>query len=64
MKINSIEVDTDLGRRTVQLSPTIDVDPTGDMPTHFLQAFTELLWNLMQQFARESSTFSAPKVEA
>lgn len=63
MKIKSIEVDTDLGRRIVQISPPIDVDPTGEMPSHF-GSLIELLWNVMRQVATDQKTFSAPKVEA
>jgi hypothetical protein len=63
VKIKSIEVDTDLGRRIVQISPPIDVDPTGEMPSHF-GSLIELLWNVMRQVATDQKTFSAPKVEA
>ncbi|HSX22296.1 MAG TPA: hypothetical protein VLE97_05925 [Gaiellaceae bacterium] len=63
MKIKSIEVDTDLGRRVVQVSPPIDVDPTGEMPPHF-RSLTELLWNVLRQVATDAQALSAPKAEA
>lgn len=50
MKIRSIEVDTDLGRRVVQLSSPLDVDPAGDMPPHF-RSLTEALWGVLREFA-------------
>jgi len=50
MKIKSIEVDTDLGRRVVQLSAPLDVDPAGDMPPHF-RSLTEALWGVLREFA-------------
>lgn len=63
MKIKSIEVDTDLGRRVVQISPPIDVDPTGEMPSHF-GSLIQVLWNVMRQVATDSQAFAAPKAEA
>lgn len=66
MKIRSIEIDTDLGRRVVQVSPPIDVDPTADMPPHF-RSLTELLWNVMRQVATTQEpllTSTSPKAEA
>jgi hypothetical protein len=65
MKIYSIEVETDLGRRVVQISAPLDVDPHGDMPPHF-RSLTELLWNVLRQVANQGSalTSSAPKAEA
>jgi hypothetical protein len=66
MKIYSIEVETDLGRRVVKLSAPIDVDPRGDMPTHF-RSLTEALWNVLQQVALhgdELATLAPPKAEA
>lgn len=63
MQINSIEIDTDLGRRIVKISPPINVDSTGEMPPHF-QSLIELLWNVMRQVATKPSEFQAPKVEA
>ena len=65
MKIYSIEVETDLGRRVVQISAPLDVDPLGDMPPHF-RSLTELLWNVLRQAAIQSSELAAaaPKAEA
>ena len=66
MKIYSIEVETDLGRRVVQISAApLDVDPLGDMPPHF-RSLTELLWNVLRQVAIQGPELaaSAPKAEA
>lgn len=48
MKIKSIEVDTDLGRRVVQVSAPMEVDPVGEMPPHF-RSLTEMLWSVLCQ---------------
>ena len=65
MKIYSIEVETDLGRRVVQLSAPLDVDPRGDMPPHF-RSLIEILWGVLQQVAIHGTDLaaSAPKAEA
>jgi hypothetical protein len=63
MQIKSIEVDTDLGRRVIQISPPLEVDPSGEMPPHF-RSLTELLWNVMRQVASQAPEFQLPKVEA
>ena len=63
MKIKSIEVDTDIGRRVVQISPPIEVDPTGEMPPNF-RSLTELLWNVLRHVATQADAFTAPKAEA
>lgn len=65
MKIYSIEVETDLGRRVVQLSAPLDVDPRVEMPPHF-RALTEVLWGVLQQVAINGSELAAaaPKAEA
>lgn len=63
MKIKSIEVDTDLGRRVVEISPPLDVDPTGEMPPNF-RSLTELLWNVLRQVAAQPLALTAPKAEA
>ena len=65
MKIYSMEVDTDLGRRVVQIAAPLDVDPRGDMPPHF-RSLTELLWNVLRQVADLGPELAAsvPKVEA
>ncbi len=61
MKIFSIEIQTDLGRRVVQLAAPIDVDPTGEMPPHF-RSLTELLWGLLREAAVQAPAL--PKAEA
>jgi hypothetical protein len=43
MKIHSMEVETDLGRRVVQLDILLDVDPQVDMLPLF-RSLTEMLW--------------------
>jgi hypothetical protein len=63
MKIYSIEVETDLGRRVVQLSAPIDVEPMGEMPSAF-RSLTELLWDVLHQVALQGPALSPPKVEA
>lgn len=65
MKIYSIEVETDLGRRVVQLSAPLDVDPSGNMPPHF-RSLIEVLWGVLQQVAIHGAALaaSAPKAEA
>jgi hypothetical protein len=65
MKIFSIEVETDLGRRVVQLVGPIEVNPLGDMPSHF-RSLTELLWNILHEVAVQDPalTAAAPKAEA
>jgi hypothetical protein len=65
MKIYSIEVMTDLGRRVVQVSAPFDVDPCGDMPPQF-RSLTELLWNVLRQVANQGAELAelAPKAEA
>lgn len=65
MKIYSIEVETDLGRRVVQLSPPLDVDPSRDMPAHF-RALIDVLWGVVQQVAIHGTDLAAtaPKAEA
>lgn len=62
MKIKSIEVDTDLGRRVVQVSPPIEVDLVGAMPSPF-RSLTELLWSVLCQVASEG-VLRASKGEA
>ena len=65
MKIYNIEVETDHGRRTVQFSPPLDVDPRGEMPPQ-IGSFPALLWGLIQQLAVNGAELaaSAPKAEA
>lgn len=61
MKIKSIEVDTDEGRRTVQLTAPIDVEPFGEMPPPF-RSLTDLLWNVICEVAMNPPP--VPKAEA
>jgi hypothetical protein len=66
MKIYSIEVETDQGRRVAQFSAPIDVDPLGgNMPPEF-RSFPELLWGILQQVALNGADLAAnaPKAEA
>jgi hypothetical protein len=65
MKIYSIEVETDLGRRVVQPSPPLDVEPLGDMPSHF-RSLTEVLWSVLREVAIQAPALAAaaPKAEA
>lgn len=65
MKIYSIEVGTDLGRRVVQIAAPFDVDLSGDMPPQF-RSLTEMLWNVMRQIENQSAELAAfaPKAEA
>lgn len=65
MKIYSIEVETDLGRRVVQLSAPLDINPLAEMPPQF-RSLTEALWGVLQQVAIHGAELaaSAPKVEA
>jgi hypothetical protein len=61
MKIYSIEVETDLGRRVVKLSAPLDVNPFAEMPQPF-RSLTEVLWGVLQQ--GNDLAAAAPKVEA
>lgn len=63
MKIFTMEVQTDLGRRVVQLEGPIDVDPIGDMPQHF-RSLTEVLWKVLCGVAAQGPGLTGPKVEA
>lgn len=65
MKIYSIEVETDLGRRVVQLSAPIDVDPHSEMPPQF-RSLTEMLWKIVHQVAIQAPELAEalPKAEA
>ena len=64
MKIYSIEVETDLGRRVVKLSAPIDVDPTGPMPSHFRTLATDVLWGVVQQVALQGNELAAAAFKA
>lgn len=63
MKIYSIEVQTDLGRRVVQLAAPIYIDPTGDMPSQF-RSLTEALWGVLCGVAANAPALIPPKAEA
>jgi len=65
MKIYSIEVETDLGRRVVQLSAPLDVEPAAVMPPSF-RSLTELLWGVLCEVASQAQVLAAaaPKAEA
>jgi len=63
MKIFSIEVETDGGRRVIKLGAWIDVDARGDMPTAF-RSLTEVLWGLLREVAIQSPAPTSPKAEA
>jgi hypothetical protein len=63
MKIFAMEVQTDLGRRVIQLAAPIDVDPTGDMPPHF-RSLTEVLWGVLREVAAQAPALTIPKAEA
>ena len=63
MKIYSIEVETNLGRRVVQLEPPLEVSADPDMPRPF-RSLTEKLWEILQQAASGELSASTPKAEA
>jgi hypothetical protein len=65
MKIFSIAVETELGRRMVKLSAPldVDVDAGGDMPPKF-RSLTEVLWGLVREIASQSPDPTTPKAEA
>lgn len=50
MKIYSVEVQTDLGRRVVRLEPPLDIDPPGTMPPQF-RSLAELLWGVLCEYS-------------
>lgn len=63
MKIYSIEIETDFGRRVVKLSAPLDVDPHSDMPPSF-RSLTELLWGVLHEVASQGAALSPPRAEA
>jgi hypothetical protein len=63
MKIRSVEVETDLGRRVLQLSPPLDLDPTDEMPAPF-RSLTEVIWAVLRDYARQAPVPTTPKAEA
>jgi hypothetical protein len=63
MKILSIEVMTDAGRRVIKLAAPIDVDARGDMPPQF-RSLTDVLWGLLREVAVQSPAPTKPNAEA
>lgn len=63
MKIYTMEIETDLGRRVVQLAAPLEVEARGDMPPNF-RSLTELLWGIVCEAAANPEAYAAPKVEA
>jgi hypothetical protein len=63
MKIYSIEIQTDLGRRVIQLGAPLDVEPVGDMPPQF-RSLTDVLWGLLREVAAQAPSSTTPKAEA
>lgn len=65
MKIYSMEVQTVVGRRVVQLAAPLLVDPVGTMPPNF-GSLTQMLWEVLCGTVEHAPLFAAaaPKVEA
>jgi hypothetical protein len=63
VKIYSIEVQTNLGRRVIKLAAPMDVDARGDMPPPF-RSLTEMLWGLLREIAIQAPSSTVPKAEA
>ena len=65
MKIYSMEVQTDQGRRVVQVAAPLDVDPSGEMPAVF-RSLTEMLWDVLCKTSAKATELAAlaPKAEA
>lgn len=63
MKIYSIEVETDVGRRVVKIAAPLDVEPQGDMSPPF-RSLTELLWGVLCEVASQGAALSPPRAEA
>ena len=63
MKIYSIEIQTDLGRRVIKLDAPIDVDARGDMPAPF-RSLTEVLWGLLREVAAQAPAPTVPTAKA
>ena len=63
MKIYSIEVETDAGRRVIKLGAPMNVDARGDMPPAF-RSLTEMLWGLLREIAAQAPSSTTPKAEA
>lgn len=63
MKIYSIEVLTDAGRRVVKLGAPIEIEPNGAMPMHF-RGLTEVLWGVICEVATNAAALAPPKAQA
>lgn len=63
MKIYALAIETDLGRRTVQLPQQIAVDPYGDMPPQF-RSLIEVWWDALREIAIHPPELTRPKAEA
>lgn len=63
MKIISLEINTDLGRRVIQLGAPLDIDPQGEMSPIF-RGLTELAWKVLCDIAANPQEYAPPKVEA
>lgn len=63
MKIYSIEVETDCGRRVVKLAAPIDVEALGDMAPPF-RSLTEVLWGLLREVAAQAPSSTPSKAQA
>jgi len=75
MKIFSVSLETDLGRRTAQFAVPVDVEPlavplggesSSAAPPHFVSSVTELLWRIIREHALKGAAIAAaiPKAEA
>ena len=64
--IKSIEIETDVGRRTVTLTNPIAVDPTEAQMPRVFGSLADLFWNIVRQIALHNPEFvkSMSKAEA
>jgi hypothetical protein len=63
VKISSLTVETDLGRRVVQFSPPLNVELQEEMPPEF-RTLPELLWRMLCEVAAQGPSLTPLKVEA
>lgn len=63
MKIKSVEIDTDFGRRIIQISPPLEVDPASSMPEYF-PTLIAMLWEMLHPEAFKGAESKVLKVEA
>lgn len=63
MKILSVEVETEHGRRAVKLAVPVDIDSHGDMTPTF-QALTNVLWGLVREIDAQHPSPTTPMAEA